>query len=113
MGVHQPGRGTGGGRAQDHADAVLVRAIHRPAQPTGIEPAILGFQARPGEVADPDGVEAEFPHQAQVLVDHPVVPMLGIPGRAETQLRCGHALNGGPAEPLGKHPSGRGDLRTV
>ncbi|CAM5550247.1 hypothetical protein SALBM311S_01472 [Streptomyces alboniger] len=73
-----PGRRGGGRGCQDDADAARVHQVHQPVQPAEVPLPRAGFELRPGEDAEGDGVDAGGPHEADVLVPGLLGPLLGV-----------------------------------
>ena len=91
MGMQQPRRWAGGGRAQDHSQATCVCQIQGAAEPGSVKATVGGLEMRPGEIADAHGIESELLHQGEIDLHGGFVPQLGIPGRTKTQKRLRHA----------------------
>ena len=65
--VHQPFGRRRGGRAKDDAEAVAVQRLERAIEPVPVEPAVRGFDAAPGELADAYACETHRRHAPRVV----------------------------------------------
>ena len=84
--VCQPGRGRGGGRAEDHLHARLLRQIQEPVPEGEGKHSLLRLCKVPGEFPHADGGNPVGQHPSQVLFPQGAVPVLGVVAGPQLQL---------------------------
>ena len=72
-----PGGHDGGGGAEDHVDAVAGEQLDRVIQPAEVELALARLHVDPGELRQPDNVEAGLLHEPGVGLPSLAGPVSG------------------------------------
>ena len=85
--AEEPGRGRGGRGAEDDLQPRVGQGLDGAFQPDHVVDAAAWLQARPGELAHPDDVDARIDHHAGVGRPAVLGPVLGVVGNADLHLR--------------------------
>ena len=85
--VREPRRRRRRGRRQVDADTALMEHVHDPVEPVEFVPGRFGLQARPGEDAKGNEVDARLLHEPDVFLPHRLRPLVGVVITAVSDVR--------------------------